>query len=82
MCDIHRQEIEIERGLSMLVNDPIFAKYKQVFDQFGFGSRVRSLILSTIYPIQAYLDKNGKPLVENVLNLVHPSVIGHWQALD
>ncbi len=69
LCDIHRQEIEIETSLSMLTSCPNFDKYNKVFDEFGFGQRVRALILSTIYPMETFLGVNGKPVVEIVPNL-------------
>lgn len=64
LCDIHREEIEIERELEVLVGDSRFAPYRRVFTRFGFGARVEALLLSQIYPLENYLDENNKPIVQ------------------
>jgi hypothetical protein len=68
MCVIHEQEISIERQLADVIGADIFAPYHKVFDQFGFGQRVRGYLLGTIYPLDAYLDQNRKPIIELVRN--------------
>ncbi|WP_292746502.1 hypothetical protein [Nostoc sp. NMS4] len=39
--------------------------YMSVFDKFGFGLRVRSRLLTRIYPFESFLGINGKPIVEH-----------------
>ncbi|MEH2032735.1 MAG: hypothetical protein V7K67_24405 [Nostoc sp.] len=38
--------------------------YMSVFDKFGFGLRVRSRLLTRIYPFESFLGINGKPVIE------------------
>ena len=63
LCHLHREEIEIEDILSLLTSYPKFEFYHRVFDRFGFGQRVRGMLLSQIYPIENYLSNEGKPIV-------------------
>lgn len=69
LLDIHKQEIEIEAEILAIAQQDIFKPYQQVFDKFGFGDRVRAMILSTIYPLQSYLNDDFNPIVEIVDNL-------------
>jgi hypothetical protein len=61
LCDIHREEVEIEFLLNNLTNDPRFDTYLHTFHLFGFGQRVEAIILSQIFPISNYLLESGKP---------------------
>jgi len=63
LCHLHREEIEIEGHLTYLTSHVQFAMYRQVFAKFGFGQRVEGMILSQIYPLENYLNEQGKPLV-------------------
>jgi hypothetical protein len=45
---------EIEKELYSLVNAPIFKAYNETFDQFGFGLRVRAILLSLVYPFERF----------------------------
>ncbi|MCC5640202.1 transposase, partial [Nostoc sp. CHAB 5844] len=38
--------------------------YMKVFDQFGFGLRVRARLLTRIYPFESFLGVGGKPVIE------------------
>lgn len=60
------RQIRIEKMLYSLVYLPEFQPYNEVFDLFGFGLRVRAMVLSHIYPIETFLDPNGCPIVEYV----------------
>jgi transposase len=64
LCDYQREEAAIERELSQLILDERFIPYRKVFAAFGFGQRVEAMLLSQIYPIENYLDVNGKPIVK------------------
>lgn len=65
MCDLHREEMVIERELSeLIIKDDRFLPYRAVFRKFGFGQRVEAMILSQIFPIESYLGEDGKPVVK------------------
>lgn len=64
LCDLQREERVIELELKQLIADPRFFPYRRVFVRFGFGQRVEALLLSQIYPLENYLDANGKPEVK------------------
>lgn len=82
LCDIHDQEIEIERSLFGIVNDPMFDKYNQVFDKFKFGRRVRAMLLSTIYPFETYLNGDRKEIIEVVKNRKNNGTSKRYRSLS
>lgn len=53
----------IEHELRQLLNAPQFVPYRKVFTRFGFGQRIQAILLSQIYPLQNYLNADGKPEV-------------------
>ncbi|MHC5597746.1 MAG: IS110 family transposase [Nostoc sp.] len=63
LCDIDIEEQRLETILKSHVFDEQFKIYNQIFDQFGFGLRIRARLLSRIYPFEAFLS-NGKQLIE------------------
>jgi len=64
ICDLQREEMELEFKLSKLVGEPQFLPYRKVFARFGFGRRIEALLLSQIYPFENYLAADGKPDVK------------------
>ncbi|BAZ69159.1 MAG: transposase [Pelatocladus maniniholoensis HA4357-MV3] len=64
LCDLQREEQAIEDELNQLLTDSRFQPYRQVFQKFGFGSRLSAVLLSQIYPIENYLDADGQPEVK------------------
>lgn len=68
ICDIQDQAISIEKKLQAVIDAPEFEKYHKVFDDFGMGQRVRSMILGTIFPLESYLDEHSKPIIDVVRN--------------
>lgn len=64
LCDIQHYEQRLEAQLSDLLADNCFLDYNRIFDSFGFGLRVRARLLSRIYPFEAFLSAEGKPLIE------------------
>ena len=64
LCDLQREEKLIELELRDLLSQPVFSKYCQVFAHFGFGERLKALLISQIYPFENYLDAEGKPEVK------------------
>ncbi|MGI2907202.1 IS110 family transposase [Tolypothrix sp. VBCCA 56010] len=63
LCDLQREEHSIETELQQLLNDSKFTAYREVFKTFGFGLRLEAIILSQIYPLEAYFGADGKPEV-------------------
>ncbi|WP_375494759.1 transposase [uncultured Nostoc sp.] len=64
ICDLQREEHVIEGELRQLLADSRFEHYRTVFKKFGFGDRLSSVIISQIYPIEGFLDADGKPEVK------------------
>ncbi len=64
ICDLQIEEMVIEKELSCLIENPEFLMYRKVFNKFGMGLRVQSLLLSQIYPIEDYLNPDGEPNVK------------------
>ncbi|WP_242055721.1 MULTISPECIES: IS110 family transposase [Nostocales] len=64
LCDLQREEHSIELELQQLLGDSKFTAYREVFKLFGFGVRLEAIILSQIYPIQAYFGADGKPEIK------------------
>jgi hypothetical protein len=60
------RQIRIAKMLFHLVYSDEFTAYNEVFDLFGFGLRVRAMVLSHIYPLESFLGVNNKPIVEYV----------------
>lgn len=64
LCDIALIEQRIEGEIAKLLRNDCFKVYNSIFDAFGFGLRVRTHLLSRIYPFEAFLSAEGKPLIE------------------
>jgi hypothetical protein len=64
LCDIELTEQRIEAEITELLAEECFKTYNQIFNKFGFGLRVKARLLSRIYPFQAFLSADGKPLIE------------------
>lgn len=64
LCSIETEEFLIETELQSLLSKDKFTSYRNVFCKFGFGLRLEAIILSQIYPLENFLDGNGKPIVE------------------
>ncbi len=60
------RQIKIEKMLFHLVYSPDFEMYNEAFDLFGFGLRVRAMVLSHIFPIESFLGADDKPIVQYV----------------
>ncbi len=63
LCDLQREEMVVEHELRQLLSAPQFMAYRKVFARFGFGQRVEAILLSQIYPLENYLNADGKPEV-------------------
>ncbi|MEH2274649.1 MAG: IS110 family transposase [Nostoc sp.] len=64
ICDLQREEHAIEVELRELLADSRFDHYRTVFKKFGFGDRLCAVLISQIYPIEGFLDADGKPEVK------------------
>jgi Transposase len=64
LCNLQKEEFDIEQQLHELLNDSRFEKYRATFARFGFGTRLQSVLISQIYPIEAFMDADGKPEVK------------------
>ncbi|MCY7383317.1 MAG: transposase [Microcoleus sp. CAN_BIN18] len=63
LCDLQREEMAIEHELRSLLSAPQFMAYRKIFARFGFGQRVEAVLLSQIFPLENYLNADGKPEV-------------------
>jgi hypothetical protein len=63
LCDLQREEMIIERELSQLLTDTRFKPYVEVFHRFGFGDRLKAVLISQIYPLSGFLGEDGRPEV-------------------
>lgn len=61
---LHERERVLELEMRSLMKDERFLQYRKVFAGFGFGERVEALTLSQIYPLENYLDEDGKPEIK------------------
>lgn len=64
LCDLYREEYEIEDRIKDFLQLPKYIPYIKAFDDFGFGARTQALILSQIYPLSNFLNDDGTPIVE------------------
>jgi hypothetical protein len=71
ICDLQCEEHVIEGELRELLADSRFELYRTVFKKFGFGLRMQSVIISQIYPIEGFLDADGKPEVKILNGIFH-----------
>lgn len=62
LCNLQQQEYAIEAELLKLLSEPCFTPYYKVFNKFAFGSRLSSILIAHIYPLEFFL-KDGKPEV-------------------
>ena len=51
ICDLQREEYEIEDNIKEILANTKYIAYIIAFDKFGFGTRTQALILSQIYPL-------------------------------
>jgi Transposase len=64
LINIWAEERDIEADLEGLMTDERFTPYKSVFDKWGFGRRIQAILLSQIFPIENFLNDDGKPIIE------------------
>ncbi|WP_414530902.1 transposase [Nodularia chucula] len=64
ICSLQIEEQLIEDQLAAILADERFAAYREVFQNFNFGDRTQSIILSQIYPLENYLGEDSKPIIK------------------
>ncbi len=62
----------MNRQIEELLAEVEFEKYQQVFDNFGFGLRIRARLLSRIYPFEGFLLPNGRLWIERTQKMATP----------
>ena len=63
LCDLHLEEYHIEASIKQILTHSEYDLYINVFNQFNFGLRVQSLLLTQIYPFDRFLEDN-QPIVK------------------
>lgn len=66
LCELERQEYQLELQLDGVLKSPEYAPYIAVFDQFAIGDRTAASLLSAIYPIAKFLD-DGREITEHTI---------------
>jgi hypothetical protein len=61
ICEIERQEYEVEQRVAAELQQDKYAPYLKVFEDYAFGARTSAALLSEIYPFERFL-KDGKPI--------------------
>ncbi|BDA69324.1 hypothetical protein MicvaDRAFT_1744 [Calothrix sp. PCC 7716] len=63
LCNLQQQEFTVESELQQLLSEACFVPYYKVFNKFCFGSRLSSILIAHIYPLEIFL-KDGKPEIK------------------
>jgi hypothetical protein len=66
LCQLERQEYDLECLIAIELAKPEYAAYMQVFERFDFGERTSSALLGAIYPIEQFLNEYNRPIIEHV----------------
>jgi hypothetical protein len=66
LCEIERQEYELEQKLSELLTAPEYQPYLEVFKKYAIAERTSAALLSAIYPIRRFL-VDGREQIEHVI---------------
>ncbi len=65
LCQIQDIESDIDSKLTSMMSYDAFNPYNKIFDDFGFGLRVRARLLSRIYPFESFLKTDRRVWVEH-----------------
>lgn len=66
LCELEVQEYQLELALVEELKKACYAPYLKVFEQYEIRDRTAVALLSVIFPIQKFLQPNGKPIIEKV----------------
>jgi transposase len=64
LLDLLEQEEALERQMIAELGRPQYKNYVEVMERMDITHRTQAALLSHIYPIEKFLDKNGKPIIE------------------
>lgn len=64
LCQIERNEFELEAAIDIELSKPEFAPYLRVFEKYQIGKRTGAALLSAIYPIEQFLD-DGRQRIDH-----------------
>lgn len=67
LCQLERLEYQIEEAIICEWQQAEYDRYHAVFDSWNIGPRTKAALLSRIYPIEKFLDSNGRPRTEYVI---------------
>ena len=65
LCEFERMEYALEMQIEAEINKPEFERYHVIFDLFEIPPRIRTALLSRIYPFEDFL-RDGRPFKEYV----------------
>mgnify|MGYP001800668436 FL=1 len=63
LCDLHLEEYHTENKIKQILSHSKYDLYINVFNQFNFGLRIQSLLLTQVYPFERFLE-NNQPIVK------------------
>jgi hypothetical protein len=56
------EKMDLQRQLAVLADFQDFKEYREIFNKFGFGDHLQSIIITQIFPFEDFLSANGKPI--------------------
>jgi hypothetical protein len=65
ICAIERQEFGIEQEIAQELERTEYAPYLKIFEDYAFGERTATALLSAIYPLEQFL-KDGRKINEYI----------------
>jgi transposase len=63
LARVQAEEQRVEFELRKLLGDRQFLPYQTVLKKYGFGERAQAMIISQIYPLENFLDRDKRPIV-------------------
>jgi transposase len=63
LVQVQAEERRIEYELRSILDDSQFEPYRRVMKKYGMGEKVQAMLISQIYPIENFLDKDNQPIV-------------------
>jgi hypothetical protein len=65
LCEIERQEYEIEQRIEVILRNPNFKPYMEVFERYAISDRTALCLLTVVYPIRQFL-QDGREMVDHI----------------
>ncbi|EKU98494.1 Transposase [Leptolyngbya sp. PCC 7375] len=66
LCSFYEEELRLEEELDALIYQEKLRAYNSIFDKFEVAPKTRAALLSAIFPFEAFLDDDGKEIIEYV----------------